>query len=196
VLNVVAKVKLNISPAKLVMVLGVVVPVGSVMLTRTVSRKMSVTFAVMLKLVPWFPVLGSAVTFLTSGIVTSLTTKVVVSVLLMLLLVSFAIINMVYVPGGSVSVGVNVVLNISPLCSVIGLITFVPLGNVMLASTVSTFVVISVTLAVMLTVCVWLISGGMAVTLITSGGVVSMVTFLNSVKLLFSALSNAVALKK
>ena len=181
-LNVVAKVKWNISLAKLVMVLGVVVPVGSVMLTRTVSRKMPVTFAVMLKLVPWFPVLGSAVTFLTSGIVTSLTTKVVVSVLLMLLLVSFAIINTVYVPGGSVSVGVNVVLNISPLCSVIGLIMFVPLGNVMLASTVSIFVVISVMLAVMLTVCVLLISGGMAVTLITSGGVVSMVTFCSVVK--------------
>jgi len=91
---------------------------------------------------------------------------------------------------------VKVVLNISPLCSVIGLIMFVPLGNVMLASTVSIFVVISVMLAVMLTVCVWLISGGMAVTLITSGGVVSMVTFCSVVKLLLPALSNAVALKK
>jgi len=91
---------------------------------------------------------------------------------------------------------VKVVLNISPLCNVIGLITFVPFGKVMLASTVSTFVVMSVMLAVMLTVCVWLISGGKAVTLITSGATVSMVTFLNSVKLLLPALSNAVALKK
>ncbi len=94
------------------------------------------------------------------------------------------------------SAGVNVVLNISPLCSVIGLITFVPFGKVMLASTVFTFVVMSVTLAVMLTVCVWLTLSGMAVTLITSGGVVSMVTFCSSVKLLLPALSNAVALKK
>jgi len=84
----------------------------------------------------------------------------------------------------------------SPVCSVIGLMTFVPLGKVMFASTVSTFVVMSVTLAVMLRVCVWLILSGKAVTLITSGGVVSMVTFLNSVKLLLFALSNAVALKK
>jgi len=75
-------------------------------------------------------------------------------------------------------------------------ILLVLFGKVILAKTVSTFVVISVTFAVMLTVCVWLILSGNAVTLITSGGVVSMVTFLNSVKLLFPALSNAVALKK
>jgi len=91
---------------------------------------------------------------------------------------------------------VNVVLNMSPVCSVIGLMTFVPLGKVMFASTVSTFVVMSVMLAVMLTVCVWLISGGKAVTLITSGATVSMVTFLNSVKLKLPALSKDVALKK
>jgi len=92
VLNVVAKVKLNISPASNVMLLVVVVPVGSVMLTRTVSRKLSVTFAVMLKLVPWFPAIGSAVTFLTSGTVTSFTTNVSLSVLFTLPAVSLAII--------------------------------------------------------------------------------------------------------
>jgi len=96
VVSVVAKVKLNMSPASNVMLLVVVAPVGSVMLTNTISTPiLSVTFAVMLKLVPWFPVLGSAVTFLTSGMVTSLTWNVIVSVLLMLLLVSFAIINAV-----------------------------------------------------------------------------------------------------
>jgi len=91
---------------------------------------------------------------------------------------------------------VNVVLNMFPVWSVMVLRMLVPLGKVMLASTVSRFVVMSVMLAVMLTVCVWLISGGKAVTLITSGATVSMVTFLNSVKLLLPALSNAVALKK
>jgi len=95
-----------------------------------------------------------------------------------------------------VSVVGNVKLNISPASNVMLLVVVVPVGSVMLTRTVFTFVVMSVMLAVMLTVCVWLISGGMAVTLITSGGVVSMVTFRSSVKLLFSALSNAVALKK
>jgi len=96
VLSVVAKVKLNISPAKLVIVLGVVTPFGSVMLTNTISIPiLSVTFAVMLKLVPWFPALGSAVTLITLGSVMSLTVNVIVSVLLMLLLVSFAIIKAV-----------------------------------------------------------------------------------------------------
>ncbi len=96
VLSVVENVKLNISPARLVMVLVVVVPVGSVMLTNTISTPiLSVTFAVMLKLVPWFPVFGSAVTLITLGGVMSLTWNVIVSVLLMLLLVSFAIIKAV-----------------------------------------------------------------------------------------------------
>jgi len=90
VLNVVAKVKLNISPESNVMLLVVVAPVGSVMLTRTVSRKLSVTFAVMLKLVPWLSVVGSAVTFLTSGMVISLTTNVSLSVLFTFPAVSFA----------------------------------------------------------------------------------------------------------
>ncbi len=83
-----------------------------------------------------------------------------------------------------------------PVWSVMFLRMLVPLGKVMFASTVSTFVGMSVTLAVMLRVCVWLTLSGKAVTLITSGATVSMVTFLNSVKLLFPALSNAVALKK
>ncbi len=82
--------KLNTSPASNVIVLVVVVPVGSVMLTRVVLRKLSVMFAVMLKLVPWLPVVGSAVTFLTSGIVTSLTTNVSLSVLFTFPAVSFA----------------------------------------------------------------------------------------------------------
>jgi len=85
-------VKLKVSPASNVMLLVVVVPVGSVMLTSTVSRKLSVTLAVMLKLVPWFPAIGSAVTFLTSGTVTSLTTNVSLSVLFTLPAVSLAII--------------------------------------------------------------------------------------------------------
>jgi len=86
----VAKVKLNISPESNVMLLVVVAPVGSVMFTRTVSRKLSVTFVVMLKLVPWLPVVGSAVTFLTSGMVISLTTNVSLSVLFTFPAVSFA----------------------------------------------------------------------------------------------------------
>jgi len=94
-----------------------------------------------------------------------------------------------------VSAGVNVVLKISPVCSVMFLRMLVPLGNVMFARTIS-IATPFVTFAVMLTVCVWLILSGKAVTLITFGSVVSMVTFLNSVKLLFPALSNAVALKK
>lgn len=85
-----AKVKLNISPAKLDMVLGVVTPFGSVMLTSTVSRKLSVTFAVMLTVCVWLMMLGSAVTFLTSGMVTSLTTNVSLSVLFTFPAVSFA----------------------------------------------------------------------------------------------------------
>ena len=90
VLSVVAKVKLNTSPASNVMLLVVVVPVGLVMLTRTVSRKMSVTFAVMLTVCVWLMMFGSAVTFLTSGMVTSLTTNVSLSVLFTFPAVSFA----------------------------------------------------------------------------------------------------------
>jgi len=95
VLNVVAKVKLNISPAKLDMVFGVVTPFGSVMLTSTVSRKLSVTFAVMLKLVPWLPVFGSAVTLITLGGVMSLTWNVIVSVLFTFPNVSLAMMSAV-----------------------------------------------------------------------------------------------------
>jgi len=93
------------------------------------------------------------------------------------------------------SVVAKVKLNISPASNVMLLVVVVPVGSVMLTNTIST-PILSVTFVVMLTVCVWLISGGMAVTLITSGGVVSMVTFRSSVKLLLPALSNAVALKK
>ncbi len=89
-LSVVAKVKLNMSPASNVIVLVVVAPVGSVMLTRTVLRKLSVMLAVMLKLVPWLPGVGSAVTLMTSGTVTSLTTNVSLSVLFTFPAVSFA----------------------------------------------------------------------------------------------------------
>jgi len=91
VVSVVAKVKLNISPAKLVMVFGVVTPFGSVMLTNTISIPiLSVTFAVMLTGWVWLTTFGSAVTLITLGSVMSLTWNVIVSVLLMLLLVSFA----------------------------------------------------------------------------------------------------------
>ena len=93
------------------------------------------------------------------------------------------------------SVVAKVKLNISPASNVMLLVVVAPVGSVMLTNTIST-PILSVTFVVMLTVCVWLISDGMAVTLITSGGVVSMVTFRNSVKLLLPALSNAVALKK
>ena len=86
-----AKVKLNISPESKVMVLVLVIPVGSVIFTNTAPTPiLSVTFVVMLKLVPWLPAVGSAVTFLTSGIVTSLTTNVSLSVLFTLPAVSFA----------------------------------------------------------------------------------------------------------
>jgi len=96
VVSVVAKVKLNMSPAKLVIVLLVVTPFGSVMLTNTISTPiLSVTFAVMLTGCVWLTMLGSAVTLITLGGVMSLTWNVIVSVLLMLLLVSFAIINAV-----------------------------------------------------------------------------------------------------
>jgi len=68
-------------------------------------------------------------------------------------------------------------------------------GKVILTKTVSTLV-LSVIFAVMFVLCVWLNMLGSAVRLMTSGGVASMVTFLNSVKLLLPAVSNAVALKK
>jgi len=139
---------------------------------------------------------GSAVRLMTSGAVMSNTVKLVVSVLFKLPLVSFARIVTLYNPGMSVSSGTKAKLKISPARLVMVNILLVALGKVMLASTVSTFVVISVTLAVMLTVCVWLILSGNAVTLITCGATVSMVTFCSSVKLLLPALSNAVALKK
>ena len=99
----------------------------------------------------------------------------------------------------SVSSGVKVKLKMSPARLVMVNILLVAFGKVMFVSTVSTCM-LSVMVVVMLTVCVWLITEGIAVTLITSGGVlsttVSMVTFLNSVRLLLFALSNVVALKK
>ena len=95
----------------------------------------------------------------------------------------------------SVSSGVKVKLKMSPARLVMVNILLVAFGKVMFVSTVSTCM-LSVMFVVMLTVCVWLITEGIAVTLITCGAMVSMVTFLNSVKLLLFALSNVVALKK
>jgi len=171
---------------------------GKVMLAFTVLTLMlSVTLAAISMVSLTLKVLAlTGCKSKTCGTVTSLTVKLVVSVLLRLPNVSFAMMVTLYNPGMSVSSGTKVKLKISPAKFVIVNILLVLFGKVILAKTVSTFVVMSVTFAVMLTVCVWLILSGKAVTLITSGGVVSMVTFLNSVKLLLPALSNAVALKK
>jgi len=145
----VAKVKLNISPAKLDMVFGVVTPFGSVMLTSTVSRKLSVTLAVMLTVCVWLMMFGSAVTFLTSGIVISNTVKLVVSVLFTFPEVSVAMMVMLYSPGGLVSVVGKVALKMSPASNVMFKITLLPSARVTLANTVS-IGPLSVTFAVML----------------------------------------------
>jgi len=168
----VANVKLNISPAKLVMVLGVVVPVGSVMLTRTVLRKLSVTLTVMLVLCVWLMLFGSAVRLMTSGTVMSNTVKLVVSVLLMFPLVSLAMMVTLYSPGGLVSVVGNVALKMSPARLVILSTTLLPSARVTLANTVS-IGPLSVTFAVMLVFCVWLKNLGSAVTLNTPGVIAS-----------------------
>ena len=138
---------------------------------------------------------GSAVRLMTSGVVMSNTVKLVVSVLFTFPEVSFAMMVTLYNPGMSVSSGVKVRLKMSPARLVMVNILLVAFGKVMFVSTVSTCM-LSVMLVVMLTVCVWLITEGIAVTLITCGVMVSMVTFLNSVRLLLFALSNVVALKK
>jgi len=82
----------------------------------------------------------------------------------------------------SVSSGVKVKLKISPAKLVIVNILLVALGKVMFASTVSTLM-LSVTLTVMLVLCVWLMRFGSAVRLMTSGTVMS-----NTVKLVVSVL--------
>jgi len=90
------KVKLKISPAKLVMLNILLVALGKVILASTALIPMlSVTLAVMLTGWVWLTTAGSAVTLMTSGMVMSLTWNVTVSVSLMLLLVSFAIIKAV-----------------------------------------------------------------------------------------------------
>jgi len=95
----------------------------------------------------------------------------------------------------SVSSGMKVKLKMSPAKLVIVNILLVLLGKVIFARTVSTAREF-VTLAVIFVLCVWLMMFGSAVTLITSGTTVSMVTFRSAVKLLLPALSNVVALKK
>jgi len=75
------------------MVLGVVVPVGSVIFTKTTPTPiLSVTFAVILTGWVWFTTVGSAVTLITLGGVMSLTTNVSLSVLFTFPAVSFAMI--------------------------------------------------------------------------------------------------------
>jgi len=162
-------VALNISPTKFVMVSNKKDPSARVTLANIVSTSMlSVTLTVILVLCVWLKNLGSAVTFLTSGGVISNTVKLVFSVLLMLLLVSFAMMVTLYSPGMSVSSGTKVKLKISPAKLVIVNILLVALGKVIFASTVSNWR-LSVTFAVMLTVCVWLRRLGTAVTFLTSG---------------------------
>jgi len=122
--------------------------------------------------------------------------KVVVSVSLMLLLVSFAKKLTLYCPMrfGMVKLLLNLI--VAPTCVKFNIVELA-FGKVMFARTVSTLVVTSVTFAAISIVSVTLkMLPSAGVTLITSGGVVSMVTFRSSVKLLFPALSNAVALKK
>jgi len=91
----VEKVALKISPESKLRFTNSLVPSGKVIFAITLSPKFSVTFAVMFIFCVWLTMLGSAVTFLTSGIVISLTVKVVVSVLLMLPEVSFAVMRAV-----------------------------------------------------------------------------------------------------
>jgi len=102
-----------------------------------------------------------------AGKVTSLTVKLVVSVLLMLPLISFAIIVTLYTPGGSVRLGTKVTLKMSEML-VITNTKLVLFGKVILARTVSNWR-LSVTFAVILTACVWLRRLGSAVTFLTSG---------------------------
>ena len=132
------KVKLKISPAKLVIVNILLVALGKVMFANTVSIcKLSVTFAVILTAWVWLRRLGTAVTFLTSGTTTSVTAvKEVLSVSLILLLVSFAKKLMSYCPNrlGIEKLALNLSVEVfTKVSSVV-----VPLGKVILAVTVST----------------------------------------------------------
>jgi len=120
------------------------------------------------------------VRLITLGLVMSLTVKLVVSVLLTFPEVSLAMIVTLYTPGASVNEGTKVKLKISPAKFVMVNIIFDPSARVIFASTVST-PIISVTLAVMLVLCVWLILSGTAVTLMTSG-----TTWSTAVKKVFS----------
>jgi len=117
-----------------------------------------------------------------AGGVISLTVKLVLSVLLRLLLVSFAIIVMLYSPIGSVNSGTKVALKISPESKVMVKSTLLPFALVIFANTTFT-PMLSVTLTVMLVLCVWLMMFGSAVRLMTSGTVIS-----NTVKFVVSVL--------
>ena len=88
-----------------------------------------------------------------AGGVTSLTVKLVVSVLLTLPEVSFAIIVMLYSPIGSVNSGTKVALKISPESKVMVKSTLLPFVLVIFANTTFT-PMLSVTLTVMLVLCV------------------------------------------
>ena len=89
------KVKLKMSPARLVMVNILLVAFGKVMFVSTVSTCMlSVMFVVMLTVCVWLTTAGSAVRLMTSGVVMSNTVKFVLSVLFKFPLVSFAMMVM------------------------------------------------------------------------------------------------------
>jgi len=133
-----------------VSVMVVVVPDGVVMFACTVSIPMlSVAFAVMLIVVPWLMAIPVGLRLSMAGVVSSVTVKAVVTVLLMLLLVSLAMKVMLYCPGGWLMVGVKVTLKVCPVPLVMVSSMVVLLGNVMLASTVST-PILSVALTVIL----------------------------------------------
>jgi len=177
------KVKLKISPARLVMVKSLLVALGKVMLANTVSTLiLSVTLTVMLVLCVWLKRLGSAVKLMTSGGVLSSTVKLVVSVLFTFPEVSLAMMVRLYTPIGAVSPGTNEKLKMSPTRLVRVNKTLLPSALVMLANTVST-PMLSVTLTVMLVISVWLMMLGSTVKLMTSGRVIS-----NTVKLVVSVL--------
>lgn len=72
----------------------------SVMLTCTMSsRKLSLELKVILIVLLWFPIIGFDIGAKVDGLVMSLSVKVLVFVELRLLLVSFAMMRYVYVPG-------------------------------------------------------------------------------------------------
>jgi len=157
---------------------------GKVMLARTIfTAILSVTLADICIVSEMLKVLfASGVRFLTSGRVISNTVKLVVSVLLTFPEVSFAMIVTLYTPGASVSVVGKVALKISPTKFVMVSNKKDPSARVTFASTVSK-PMLSVTLTVMLVLCVWLKNRGSAVRLMTVGGVLS-----STVKLVVSVL--------